>query len=69
LAAGSGYSTQVGIGANGVYALWLSNSQSWTSSDHFCKTKIISVEQVSGTQKVTLKVAYQKIGGLRWLVN
>jgi hypothetical protein len=68
-AAGSGYTTQLGIGTNGVYALWLSNSQTWTSSDHFCKAKIISIEDVGGSQKVTLKVAYQKIGGLRWLVN
>jgi hypothetical protein len=69
-AAGTGYISQLGVAANGVYALWLSSSQSWTASDHFAKAKIITVEQPSGTYyKVTLRVAYQKIGGLRWLVN
>jgi hypothetical protein len=69
-AAGSGYTTQLPTLANGVYALWLSTGQSWTASDHFAKMKIISVEQPTGTfYKVTLRVAYQKIGGLRWLVN
>ena len=66
-AAGSGYTTQLGIRANGVYALWLSRTQSWTTSDHFCKAKIISIEDVGGVQKVTLKVGYQLIGGLRWV--
>jgi len=67
-AAGSGYTTQLPTQANGVYAMWLSSSQSWTANDHFAKSKIISVEQPSGTYyKITLRVAYQKIGGLRWL--
>jgi hypothetical protein len=66
-AAASGYTTQLGIRADGVYAMWLSRSQSWTTSDHFCKTKIISIEDVGGVQKVTLKVGYQLIGGLRWV--
>lgn len=69
LAAASGYISQLAIANNGVYALWLSTSQTWTTSDHFCKAKIISIEDVSGVKKVTLKVAYQKIGGLRWLIN
>jgi len=68
-AAASGYTTQLGIGVNGVYALWLSTSTNWTTSDHFCKAKIISIEDIGGVQKVTCRVAYQKIGGLRWLIN
>jgi len=68
-AAASGYISQLAIATNGVYALWLSNSTAWSTSDHFCKAKIVSVEDISGTQKVTLNVAYQTIGGLRWLVN
>jgi hypothetical protein len=69
-AAASGYISQLAIAANGLYAFWLSSSAAWTTSDHFCKAKVISVEQPSGTYyKVTLKVAYQKIGGLRWLIN
>jgi hypothetical protein len=67
-AAGSGYTTQLNIAANGVYALWLSDSAHWTPNDHFCKTKVILIEQPSGTYyRVTLKVAYQKVGGIRWL--
>ena len=70
LAAPSGYITQLPTSANGVYALWLSSSDVWTTSDHFCKVKIISVEQPTSTYyKVTIKAAYQKIGGLRWLVK
>ena len=62
-AAGSGaYDSQLSIAANGVYALWLGASTNWSTSDHFAKMKIISVEQPD-------RVAYQKIGGLRWLVN
>jgi hypothetical protein len=69
-AAPSGFTTQLLIQANAVYALWLSSSTSWTTSDHYAKMKIISVEQPGGSgsyYKVTLRVAYQKIGGLRWL--
>ena len=67
-AAASGFTTQLATQANGVYALWLSSSTSWTTSDHYAKMKIISVDQPNSTYyKVTLRVAYQKIGGLRWL--
>lgn len=69
LAAATGYTTQLATAANGVYALWLSSSTSWTASDHFCKVKIVSVEQVGSAYKITLNAAYQKIGGLRWLMK
>ena len=69
LAAETGYDGWLGVAQNGVYAFWLSSSMTWTDSDHFCKAKIVSIEEVSGVQKVTCKVAYQKIGGLRWLVK
>jgi hypothetical protein len=70
LAASTGYTTQLTTGTNGVYAIWLSSSATWTTTDHFVKAKVISVEQPSSTYyKVTLRLAYQKIGGLRWLVN
>ena len=68
-AATSGYSSQTTIASNGLYTLWVSNSQGWTVNDHFAKAKIVSIEDVGGVQKVTLKVGYQKIGGLRWLMN
>jgi hypothetical protein len=67
-AASTGYISQLAVSANGLYAFWLSNSTAWSTSDHFCKAKVVSIEQPSGTYyKVTLKVAYQKVGGLRWL--
>ncbi len=70
LAAGTGYISQLPTANGGVYALWLSTSDAWSTSDHFCKIKIVSVEQPTGTYyKVTLQAAYQKIGGLRWLVK
>jgi hypothetical protein len=70
LAASTGYTSQLKTDNNGVYILWLSTSNTWTANDHFCKIKIISVEQPTGTYyKVTLQAAYQTIGGLRWLVQ
>jgi len=68
-AAGTGYTTQLSTLTNGVYALWLSSSTAWTATDHFGKVKIISIEDVGGYSKITLTVAYQKIGGLRWLAK
>jgi len=68
-AAATGYTTQLSTITNAVYALWLSSSATWTASDHFGKAKIVSVEDVGGYSKVTMTVAYQKIGGLRWLVK
>jgi len=70
LAASTGYTTQLTTGTNGVYAIWLSSSATWSTNDHFAKAKVISVEQPTSTYyKVTLRLAYQKVGGLRWLVN
>jgi len=66
-AATSGYSTQTTIAYDRVYALWMSNSAYWTVYDHFAKAKIMSIEDVGGVKKVTLRIGYQKIGGLRWL--
>lgn len=65
----SGYTTQQSLANNGLYALWLSTSQTWTANDHFAKAKVVSIEDVGGVQKVTLRIAYQKVGGLRWLVT
>jgi hypothetical protein len=68
-AASTGYTSQLKTDNNGVYILWLSTSNTWTVNDHFCKIKILSIEQISGTYyKITLQAAYQKIGGLRWLL-
>jgi len=59
------YGTKTAFTQNSVYALWMGTSTQWQSSDHFAKAKVVSV---SGTA-VTLKVAYQTIGGLRWLIT
>lgn len=68
-AAPGGYMTELEIAANGVYALWLSDSWTWSINDHFCKAKIVSIEDAGGVPKVTLNVGYQRIGGLRWVVS
>lgn len=69
LAAATGYTSQLATAANGVYAVWLSSSATWTANDHFAKVKIVTIEDVGGAKKVTLNVAYQPIGGLRWLAK
>jgi len=65
-AASTGYASKLTIAVNGVYALWLSSSTTWSTNDHFCKAKVVSIDN-GAYKKVTLTVAYQKIGGLRWL--
>jgi hypothetical protein len=61
----TGYSDQTTLAVNGVYDLWISNSMTWTDTDHFGKVKI---ESIAGSV-ATITVAYQKIGGLRWVVT
>jgi len=64
------YSTQEGIAVSGLYFLWLDpTNNNWDVQDHFAKAKVVSIEDVGGAKKVTLKLGYQKVGGLRWLVN
>ncbi len=65
-AASTGYSTQLAIQIDHVYALWLSDSWQWTPYDHFCKMKVISMQNTGNAIKVTLEVGYQKVGGMRW---
>jgi len=64
---GAGYMTQSAISAGGLYAFWNGLNAHWSTGDRFCKAKVISIEQAGSAQKVTMKVACQKIGGLRWL--
>uniref|UniRef100_A0A7C3UQU7 Fibronectin type-III domain-containing protein n=1 Tax=candidate division WOR-3 bacterium TaxID=2052148 RepID=A0A7C3UQU7_UNCW3 len=60
------YYTQKEITSNGLYSLWIDpNRNSWDTQDNFAKMKVVSI---SG-HEVTLKLAYQKIKGLRWLVT
>ncbi|MEO0081746.1 MAG: hypothetical protein ABIL25_05555 [candidate division WOR-3 bacterium] len=64
------YTTQLTISAGAVYYLWLDHqNNNWDVTDHFAKAKVVSIEDVGGSKKVTLKLGYQKVGGLRWLVN
>lgn len=63
----TGFSTRLEIVSGQVYAFWLSTSVFWSTADHFCKAKVISIEQTANGQKVAMKVVYQKVGGLRWL--
>jgi len=64
--AGSYYSEQEFI-VNGVFAGWIDpgGGSSPDANDNFVKIK---VESISGNQ-VVLKLAFQKEGGLRWLVT
>lgn len=56
------YTTKTQIVQNSVYALWMGTTTQWQATDHFAKAKVVGV---SG-ETVTLKLAYQPIGGLRW---
>ncbi|MEO0087149.1 MAG: hypothetical protein ABIK90_03610 [candidate division WOR-3 bacterium] len=59
------YSTQrKNIEINGVYYLWLDrNNNGYSVDDNFGK---ILIKAISGT-RVDIKVAYQKVPGLRWV--
>ena len=60
-------STPIAILADSSYYLRVSadTSGTWGVGDNFAKMSIVSVEAA----KVSVKTAYQKIRGLRWLVK
>lgn len=62
-----GYSTQTDITANAVYYFWIDpTNNGWDSStDYFGKIQVTGVNGLA----YTLKIAYQKISGLRWCVT
>lgn len=62
-----GYLTQTDVASGAVYYFWIDpTNNGWdNATDNFGKIK---VESVSGT-KVTMKLAFQKIAGLRWCVT
>lgn len=66
-AAPGSYSTQTRLSTGGLYSIWIDpNANGWDKvNDHFGKLKVIDI---SGT-KVDIKVAYQKVSGLRWIVT
>ena len=61
------YDLYLQIAVNGTYTAWLDHNDDGVvdATDHFAKIK---VESIDGTI-VTLKLAYQTVGGLRWLVE
>jgi len=62
-----GYSSQVAVAANAVYYFWIDPTNNlWdNATDNFGKIK---VEAIDGN-KVTMKIAFQPIEGLRWCVT
>ncbi len=64
------YSTQRELHLNSLYSLWMDpDGLGYTEDDHFAKLHVTSIEEYGGIYKVTLKLAYQKTTGLRWLVT
>lgn len=64
LADTTGYEDENVLVVDRVYYLWLDRTNNgWSADDNFAKAKIL---QVSGPL-VTLRLGYQRIGGLRWL--
>jgi|UniRef100_A0A7V3RGZ3 hypothetical protein len=61
-----GYSTQTDVVSGAVYYFWIDpNNDGWdASTDHFGKIQVVGINGV----QLTLKIAYQKIAGLRWCV-
>lgn len=67
IAPGTGnYDLYLQIAQNATYAAWLDHNDDGLidATDHFAKLKI---ESINGAV-VTVKLAYQKVGGLRWLM-
>lgn len=64
------YLTSLTISSGAVYYLWLdAQNNGWDANDHYAKAQVVSIENIGNYKKVTLKIGWQKIGGLRWLVN
>ena len=61
------YLTSREMAVNAVYSIWVDpNANGWDAeNDNFGKIKVLSI---SG-HEVTLKLAYQKVEGLRWVVT
>jgi hypothetical protein len=65
------YSSPLAVTVDSTYYLRISPDQdtipTWSTDDHYAKAKVVSI--TSDSLKVTLKLGYQKIAGLRWLGN
>lgn len=66
-AATGNYSTQSDLTTiNAVYSIWIDlTNNGYDVTDHFGKLKVLSISGAT----VGLKIGYQKIAGLRWLVS
>jgi len=65
-APGSSYVEQMRLARDAVYHFWLDpTANGWDSRDHFAKAKVVAMDG----SKVTLKIGYQKVRGIRWLVK
>ncbi len=63
------FSTQSKIYVDSLYSLWLSEDMSgYSAQDHFGKALVIGIENSSEVYKISFKLAYQLIPGLRWVV-
>jgi hypothetical protein len=61
-----GYVTQLALQTSGIYCLWLDRTNNgWDAQDNFAKTEVIAI----AGPLLAMRVGYQKIPGLRWLVN
>jgi hypothetical protein len=56
---------KLAVMADTTYYLRMSADTAWSAADHFAKARVDSIVGA----KVSLTTAYQKIGGLRWLVK
>jgi len=60
------YNTETQISQNAVYSLWIDvTNNNWSLDDHFGKAQVVSISGAA----VTLKLGYQMIPGLRWVVS
>lgn len=65
------YITMLEISNGGVYSLWVDpDDAGYSDDDNFAKMLVTDLtDQGSGVYKATLKLAYQKTTGLRWVVT
>jgi hypothetical protein len=70
IVATTNYITQLELAQGGLYSLWIDpTNNGWDDADHFAKMSVQTIEDVSGHKKATVKIGYQKIPGLRWVMN
>jgi hypothetical protein len=65
------YTTQTDLAASAVYSLWMDpNDSGWDNQvDHFAKMKIESISGINPPYTIVVRLGYQSIPGLRWLVT